>query len=54
MMQGLECDINTKNMCTVQPKFSHKKTMIMHKAIQKYNHVHQYCQLMLFRQEMCI
>jgi hypothetical protein len=33
-----------KNICTVQPKFSHKKiqenTMVTHEAIQKYIHIY--------------
>jgi CRISPR/Cas system endoribonuclease Cas6 (RAMP superfamily) len=41
-----------KNIYKVQPKFSHKKTVLTHKATQKYIHVHQYYQRTLFAQPL--
>jgi hypothetical protein len=47
-----------KTICTMQLKFSHKKTqgnrVVTHKAIQKYIHIYiyQYCQLKLLTQPL--
>jgi hypothetical protein len=43
-----------KNICTVQPKFSPKKTQGLHMRLLKNisTYIHKYCQLMLFTQPL--